>query len=80
VTIKLTHAGLNIPIYINTGQLFGFYWSKTANHTILFSTGTTTIPVKESLNEIEAVLKEVQQQASQPQQQVRSLTEDGEAT
>ena len=77
MTIKVTHAGLNTPVYINVAQLFGFYWSATAKHTILFSTGTTTIPIKESCEEVEVILKKVYEQAPQPQQPVRLTPEDG---
>ena len=62
--LKLTHAGLGQPVYIYPAQLFGFYWSETAKHTILFSNGTTTIPVRESCEEIKMQIEKLHTQSS----------------
>ena len=50
--LTFTHAVVSKPICINPELLFGWYYSDVAKVTILLSSGTTTIPVKESVDEV----------------------------
>jgi hypothetical protein len=56
-TITLTHAVLNQQFELVAPQLFGMYYSEVAKATVLLSCGTTTVPVKESINDIKELLK-----------------------
>lgn len=58
--IKLTHANLHREIEIVTGQLFGLMKSADGS-TLVLSIGSTTIPVKESPDEIKVLVQRVQE-------------------
>jgi hypothetical protein len=62
--LKFTHANLNREIFINEPQLFAWYWSPEHKATFLLSAGTTTIPIKESVSEVEKQVLECKHEGS----------------
>lgn len=50
--IEFAHANLHRPVSIDVFQYFGCYRSADHQATFLMSTGSTIIPVKESVEEV----------------------------
>jgi hypothetical protein len=54
--IKLTHATLNVPLTLVSSNIFGAYYSEGIKATLVLSTGTTVVPVKESVKQVEELI------------------------
>jgi hypothetical protein len=50
--VELTHAVLGIKIIIFAHQIFGAYWSESQKASMLLSTGSTVVPVKENIEQL----------------------------
>ena len=55
--LNLTHANLETEIGINRDLLFSWYYSKPHKSTVLISTNGGAIPVKESVEQINNLMK-----------------------
>lgn len=62
--VEFTHATLGIKVSINTDNLFGYYFSESVKATLLLSTGTAVIPVRESTSQVASLVKSVELDAS----------------
>ena len=50
--LQFTHAGSGQEVMVIAEQVYGFYWSDTSKATLLISTGTAVVPVRESVEQV----------------------------
>jgi hypothetical protein len=55
--LNLTHANLEKDVSINPQLLFGWYWSDSHKATILISTNGGAIPVSETKEKVDQLMK-----------------------
>lgn len=55
--LKFTHANFKTPVWINTSNIFAFYWSTSHKCTHIVGPGTSLIPVLEVEDEVLKILE-----------------------